>query len=189
MHLKINFNNGIIFYIEIRMENVQIREKSNSVLEKDHQSDKFEYHIPAEKSTNIGISLDNQGLQLANDNTLHINKSDFTEININDNTPNQINLSHLNKKRMSKLEVKGARNSVKIDQKAQLSSLRSNNPLDYLHLAQKATIRQVVDKKVFMSGCEPPIRYHIEITTYAGEKKKIFKAQEISTWCMKNCLQ
>jgi hypothetical protein len=72
---------------------------------------------------------------------------------------------------------------------ALLKNFNSDNPLDYLQIAKSAIITQEVDKLVFMSGCEPPVRYIIEIITYMGEFKKIFTCRETHRWCHKNCSQ
>jgi hypothetical protein len=178
------------------MENkIQIKEKRNSEFN-DNTSDKFHYIIPAEKSTNSGVTMDNQGLELVNDNTLGINKSDISvsgnDISNNRNKiPLQIKLEDINNPRKSDNltfsdKKKG---NERLSSKSKLALINSINPFDYLQLAQKATVKQAIDKKVFMSGCEPPIRYYIHITTFGGEKMKIFKAKEVSTWCAKNCCQ
>lgn len=70
-----------------------------------------------------------------------------------------------------------------------LKDINSKNPLDYLQIAKSAIITQQVDKLVFMSGCEPPVRYIIEIITYMGEFKKLFTCRETHRWCHKNCSQ
>jgi hypothetical protein len=72
---------------------------------------------------------------------------------------------------------------------ALLRDINSKNPMDYLQIAKSAIITQQVDKDVFMSGCEPPVRYIIEIITYMGEYKKIFTCRETHRWCHKNCYQ
>jgi hypothetical protein len=70
-----------------------------------------------------------------------------------------------------------------------LKDINSKNPLDYLQIAKSAIITQQVDKLVFMSGCEPPVRYIIEIITYMGEFQKILTCRETHRWCHKNCSQ
>lgn len=70
-----------------------------------------------------------------------------------------------------------------------LQSIVSDNPMDFLEIAKIAVINQIVDKKVFESGCVPPIRYIVEIVTYLGEVKKIFNCRETPRWFQKNCCQ
>ena len=68
-----------------------------------------------------------------------------------------------------------------------LQNLTSKDPLDYLEVAKSAVVSQIVDKKVFLSGCEPPVRYTVEIISYMGEFKRIFTCRETHRWCQKNC--
>jgi hypothetical protein len=78
---------------------------------------------------------------------------------------------------------------LKTDHPKLLKDIGSDDPLEYLNLAKSAVISQWMDKHVFLSGCEPSIRYVITITTYSEEKKKIFNCREVHNWCQKNCIQ
>ena len=64
--------------------------------------------------------------------------------------------------------------------------INSQDPMEYLEIAHKAVIFQNVDKKVYLSGCEPPLRYIVEIVTYLGETKGILKCRETPRWLQKN---
>jgi hypothetical protein len=68
-----------------------------------------------------------------------------------------------------------------------LKEIGNDNPIEILHLAKSAVISQWIDKHVFLSGCEPSIRYVVNIVTHAEEKKKFFNCRELHNWCQKNC--
>ena len=70
-----------------------------------------------------------------------------------------------------------------------LKDMISQDPLDFINISESAIITQVIDKDVFLSGCEPAIRYIITLTNSSRESKKIFNCREVNDWCQKNCYQ
>jgi hypothetical protein len=70
-----------------------------------------------------------------------------------------------------------------------LNQVLSDDPMQYLNIAKTAIVKQEVDRQVFLSGCEPPIRYIVEIETYLGEKKRIFSFREVHNFWHKNCVR
>ena len=70
-----------------------------------------------------------------------------------------------------------------------LETLNSEDPMDYIDIAKKAVVFQLIDKKVFKTTCDPPIRYLVEIESYMGEQKIIFMARETPRWLQKNCCE
>jgi len=71
---------------------------------------------------------------------------------------------------------------------AVLSQIKSDDPMDYLRIAKEAIVYQYQDRYVFLHSCEPPVRYMVDIVTYRGEVKTIFKCREVPKWFQKHCV-
>ncbi len=70
-----------------------------------------------------------------------------------------------------------------------LKDILSDDPMEYISIAKSAHITQLIDKNIFLAGCQPPIRYIVQLNTYLNEKKKVFQCREGHDWWQKNCYQ
>ena len=66
--------------------------------------------------------------------------------------------------------------------------LFTNNPLDALHMAKEATIRQQVDILEMLTACEAPNRYYVFLKDpQTGAKTFLFGCKEQSDFCVRCC--
>jgi cellulose synthase/poly-beta-1,6-N-acetylglucosamine synthase-like glycosyltransferase len=124
--------------------------------------------------------------KINNRNYVHVNnKSGLENSNMGNN--NQSNLFDNSKIMYNKGNEKETI-GVNYGKNVRVSTKIDEDPFDYIKNAKKAVVSQQVDKKVFLTGCEPPVRYIVE-TVNEKETRRILKVREIHNWCQKNCCQ
>ncbi len=70
-----------------------------------------------------------------------------------------------------------------------IEMINSNNPIDYLEIAERVMILQTIDQTTYFNGCESPIRHMVEMITYLGETMGLFHTEETTNCCQKKMIR
>lgn len=156
----------------------------------------FENKVDVDNNTPITKERINNREYVKVNNVSNISGLEMSGMNNNTNIKGGLlDMTHMRKNNNNNLSSDSyltsspKKGDVRRKQEMILQDMTSENPMDYIDIAKSAIISQIVDKKVFLSGCDPPIRYIIEIVTYMGEEKRILRCKETPRWCQKNCCQ